>query len=292
MIHLESSGHVEIWWKLMQKKMLYMLGVCCLWRVAMAFGHLRVSPPILLPAPSAGRSPTSRRGEASRRGGAPWRRGNSGSRSSSSRSSKGWRGANWTWPCCSVSCSLQMSNTLTLFNIMLSPNIHMSQQLQDWTKLQTSKMDHINTLIHRIWPTSVMPHKHIWLRPWHFVMEGLTASCSKVVQSPLIPPPVTESIPIPKTRVHVQFGENSDWPIECLTGFFWKQFQNEAVMWGFRPLYCFLHRLQAEVRQAEEERLLEEEGLREEGETQEAEARAQEAPRAEEVQTGLGHVAV
>ena len=36
-----------------------------------------------------------------------------------------------TWPCCSVSCSLQMSNTLTLFNIMLSPNIHMSQQLQD-----------------------------------------------------------------------------------------------------------------------------------------------------------------
>jgi len=23
-----------------------------------------------------------------------------------------------------------------------------------------------------------------------------------------------------KTRVHVQFGENSDWPIECLIGFF------------------------------------------------------------------------
>ena len=145
--------------------------------------HVRVSPPILLPAPIAGRSPTSRRGEASRRGGAPWRRGNSGSRSSSSRSSKGWRGANWTWPCCSVSCSLQMPNTLTLFNIMLSPNIHMSQQLQDWTKLQTSKTNHINTLIHRLWPTSVMPRKHIWLRPWHFVMEGLTASCSKVMRS-------------------------------------------------------------------------------------------------------------
>ena len=78
---------------------------------------------------------------------------------------------------------LQMSNTLTLFNIMLSPNIHMSQQLQDWTKLQTSKTNHINTLIHRLWPTSVMPHKHIWLRPWHFVMEGLTASCSKVMRS-------------------------------------------------------------------------------------------------------------
>ena len=55
---------------------------------------------------------------------------------------------------------------------------------------------------------------------------------------------------------------------------------------SFTPLYCFLRRLQAEVRPAEEERLLEEEGLREEEEAQEAEARAQEAQRAEEVQTG------
>ena len=73
-------------------------------------------------------------------------------------------------------------------------------------------------------------------------------------------------------------------PLACRNGFWPYE--------GFTSLGCFLHRLQAEVRQAEEERLLQEEGLPEEGETQEAEARAQEAPRAEEVQTGLGHVAV